>query len=101
MTGLRALVEAVREARADQDDNDAPVEMTQHALSTFLIVNPDVLTAFEAVETLGKARARRFRWDSTPYAQWLHEGYAAEQDESNAMLALRKIADRLAARKGE
>jgi hypothetical protein len=54
---LRASLEAVREARSDHDDYEAPaVERTQYALCTDLLSTPDVLLAMEALEALGAAQ---------------------------------------------
>ncbi len=98
MTGLRALVEAVREARAKYDERRKfdsngmaserwrlEVIMRERALATALLSTPDVLAAVEAVVALGKWRA------TEPQCE---PDYAI-RDRLDA------IADRLAARKGE
>ena len=116
MTGLRALVEAVREARAKYDERRKfdsngmaserwrlEVIMRERALATALLSTPDVLAAVEAVVALGEARvgqtAVRMNWrDGT---EGHRERVAADQRAADARDDLFQLADRLAARKGE
>ena len=105
MTGLRALVEAVRSARADHDDYEAPaVERTQYALCSYLLDTPDVLAAVEAhpdamealaaVRRLGEAMREYRRVRGREHV----ERFAARTEVDDANDAVYALADRLAAR---
>ena len=106
MTGLRALVEAVREARAAKAASKqifrpglvAAVRDAEAELAT--AITPDVLAAVEAVVALGEARAGqtavRMNWrDGT---EGHRERVAADQRAADARDDLFQLADRLAAR---
>lgn len=107
MTGLRALVEAVREARAAKAASKqifrpglvAAVRDAEAELAT--AITPDVLAAVEAVVALGEARA----WaktcavdDFVPMTSGMAD---ALRQRSDALYVVMQLADRLAARKGE
>lgn len=116
MTGLRALVEAVREARRvalARPGRDGQADAAAATLEAYLLDTPDVLAAVEAhpdamealaaVRALGAARAGqtavRMNWrDGT---EGHRERVAADQRAADARDDLFQLADRLAARKGE
>lgn len=118
-TELQTLMEAVREARGDHDGYEAPaVERSQYAACTYLLSNPDVLLAMEALEALGAAReaadvtesavsdASRRHYaaprDSGLYDEWVRTGNAnlmAHGALDRALTSVRVIASRLHARR--
>lgn len=114
-TELRTLMEEVREARSDHDDYEAPaVERSQYAACTYLLSNPDVLLAMEALEALGAAQeaadvtesavsdvSRRYYAaprDSGLYDEWVRTGNAnlmAHGALDRALASVHAIASRL------
>ena len=106
MTGLRALVEAVREARAAKAASKqifrpglvAAVRDAEAELAT--AITPDVLAAVEAVRRLGHWRNVLAVIDpNSPLATVSIVQARTERDR--AYESLEQLADRLAARKGE
>lgn len=101
MTGLRELVEAVREARRvalARPGRDGQADAAAATLEAYLLDTPDVLAAVEAIGALGEARAGqtavRMNWrDGT---EGHRERVAADQRAADARDDLFRLADRLA-----
>ena len=100
MTGLRELVEAVREARVPAmagvtatalDESAMPTYlMAVEALSEFILSTPDVLAAVEAVVALGEARAaKRTAQDAESAASDSFYSARARGEPSDGLDALR------------
>ena len=109
MTGLRELVEAVREARRvalARPGRDGQADAAAATLEAYLLDTPDVLAAVEAVVALGEARARRsealHQWNTGVPIRRLADAMVATSSAQDAAVdVVSAIADRLAARKGE